>query len=570
MSSDIITVGLHISGITSSCAIIRNGELLFASCEERYSRVKFDKFFPQKSLEAGLSKFKIGINEIQKFAISWNPGINIKDKFRPGFSEWPAYPGARLYSIPNKILPLFGDIPDLGTTELNFTYGNGSIDFEYINHHEAHASFCYYASGFKEADVLVNDGYGEKASTSFYKGSFSNLRLVHQDFFPNSIGMLYSTITQFLGFRPNFDEWKVMGASAYGRSDAYQNEFNKLASLSSGKTHLDLSYFKYYDFDNKYLFSERLTELLGKPRDPCEQLNQRHFDIAASLQKFTEILVIEQLKVLRETSSTENLCLSGGVAMNCLLNGAIQKQNLYKNIYIPYAPDDSGNAIGAALISQIKNYEYIGTNLNNPYTGDSFSNDEIIACLNRFQIKYEHSSSIERDAASFIYNGKIIGWFQDSMEFGQRSLGNRSILADPRDPLMKEKINSAIKFREGFRPFAPSVLEEYACDWFEMGNLKSIPYMEKILPIKKYLSDKVPSICHADGSARLQTVTKSSNPRFYKLISEFNLISNIPMIINTSFNTNNEPIVRTPEDAIRTFYTSGLDILILGDFIIKK
>jgi len=570
MGSDLITVGLHISGITSSCAIIKNGKILFASCEERYSRVKFDKYFPQRSLEIGLSKFNLNIDQIQKFAISWNPAINIKDKFRPGFSEWPAYPGARLYSIPNKILPFFNNLPDLDTTKLSFCSKNKSIEFEYINHHDAHAYFCYFASGFNKSDILINDGYGEKVSTSFYRGNSTKLNLIQQDFFPNSIGMLYSTITQFLGFRPYLDEWKVMGASAYGCADVYKKQFNELASILAGRLHLNLSYFKFYDFDSKYLFADKLIQLLGKPRNPGDQMNQRHFNIAASLQKFIEFLVLDQLKYLKESSFSDNLCLSGGVAMNCLLNGAIQKLNLYKKVYIPYAPDDSGNAIGAALVSQIPHHKNFNINLNNPYTGDYFSNDEIKVFLDKFQIKYEISHFVEREVASLINKGQIIGWFQGAMEFGQRSLGNRSILADPRDPFMKEKINLAIKYREEFRPFAPSVMEEYACDWFEMGNTSSVPFMEKIFSVKKHLACKIPSVCHADGSARLQTVTKSSNPRFHRLISEFNAITNVPLIINTSFNTNNEPIVRTPEDAIRTFYTSGLDILVLGDFIIKK
>ena len=566
-----ITVGIHNSGITSACSIIKNGKILYAACEERFTRRKYDKLFPINALNSGLKYLNLDINNVNNFSIAWNPAINLSKKYRSAFSDWPAFSGARLYSAPNKILPLLSS-EEYSETILKIQREYSSLDFIFTNHHESHAAFSFYSSGFENSDILINDGYGEESCFTVYTGTRKGLKKLYSQEFPHSIGMLYSTITQFLGFTPNFDEWKVMGASAYGDPKKYLNKFQKLINFNNGKINLDLKYFTFYNFEQSLYYSEELVSLLGLPRVKSEFLSQSHYDLAASLQYITEAMVIKQLKFINKITGNSNVCLSGGVAMNCLLNGKVSKSGIYKNVSIPHSPDDSGNAIGSALLVQSREYKkyFSLDNIRNPYLGIEYDNNYYRNILNKYQINFFLSKNISKDASELIASGNIIGWFHGKMEFGQRALGNRSILADPRIENIKDKINSAIKYRENFRPFAPSILDEEVSNWFDTNTNEYSIFMEKTCFIKKNKQKLIPGVVHIDGSARLQTVTKKNNHNLYYLLNAFFNLTNIPILINTSFNINSEPIVQSPEDAIRTFYTSGLDYLVLGSFIISK
>lgn len=567
-----IVVGIHNTGINSSAAIAIDGSLKFGYLEERISRRKYDKAFPHKALERILDLSNITHEDVDVFAISWNPAINIGDRYRAGFSDWPAYPGHRFSSNANHILPLLEN-KNFSTTEQIFGLEDQSpYRISYVSHHKAHAAAAFYASGFEDAIVFTCDAYGEKASACWFNADKSSITPVGQVAFPHSIGMFYSTITEYLGFRPYLDEWKVMGASAYGNPKTYLEDMRKLFKCMEGVNfELNLEYFQFYNYDSKTTYSEKLIDLFGPYRSYVLSMEQRHFDIAAAAQKVTEEYFIGALKDLKERTNSKNICLSGGVVMNSVVNGVIADSGIFDDIYIPFAPDDSGNSIGAALLSSVENGETIeAESAATPFLGKSYSEDDILKQFSLCKLEPEKLDNIYEATSDLLIDGKIVGWFQGKMEFGQRALGSRSILADPRNNDMKDRINSAVKFRESFRPFAPAVLENFVEQWFETSHTISSPYMEKVINIKKELANKVPAVVHEDGSCRLQTVTEKLTPEFYELINSFHKKTEVPILLNTSFNINHEPIVESPADAIRTFFSSGLDALVIGRYLLKK
>jgi carbamoyltransferase len=567
-----IVVGIHNTGINSSAAIAIDGSLKFGYLEERLSRHKHDKSFPHKALEKILSLSNITYEDVDIFAISWNPAINIADRYRAGFSDWPAYPGNRFSSNPNHILPLLEN-KTFSTTEQIFNVdGQAPYRISYVSHHLTHAATAYFASGFGDAVIFTCDGYGEKASTCWFHGEKQNITQIGQVDFPHSIGMFYSTITEYLGFRPFLDEWKVMGASAYGNPEIYLDDIRKLfKSMEGVKFELNLEYFQFYNFDSKTTYTEKLVDLLGANRNHEDNMEQRHYDIAAATQRVTEEYFLSALEGLKRKTASKNICLSGGSVMNSVVNGIIADSGIFDNVFVPFAPDDSGNSIGAALwVSSQNNLSIDRKSAAKPFLGQKYSDDEILRQFTLSKLEPEKPDNIYKTTAELIADGKIIGWFQGSMEFGQRALGCRSILADPRNENMKDLINSAVKFRESFRPFAPAILEDFTDQWFEVSRPILSPYMEKVIKIKADLAHIVPAIVHADGSCRLQTVTKELTPDFYILINEFYKKTEIPILLNTSFNINNEPIVESPADAIKTFFSSGLDALIIGPYLLEK
>jgi len=566
-----IVIGIHNTGINSSASLIVDGKLKFAFLEERLSRRKYDKSFPHNAIQKILELSNLTIKDVDCFAIAWNPAINIGERYRAGFSEWPAYAGNRFSSNPNNLLPLMGE-EFTDTDQIFHTLNNKKIRFKYVSHHYSHALTSFIGSGFKKSAILTCDGYGEKATTAWYVGNYKKIDLIGETYFPHSIGMFYSTMTEYLGFKSNFDEWKVMGASAYGRKGRYLNKIKKLIKKTGLNLELNLEYFQFYNFDRSSMFTEKLITLLGPNRKSKDKLEQRHFDIAASIQAITEEFFVTAISELKNKTNLQNLCLSGGAAMNSVVNGVLDQKNIFKNLYIPFAPDDSGNCIGAALSVENDLNKLSCSSVYNPFLGEEYSDSEInkqfkLAKLK--PLKFSEKKLLEI-TVDLLIKGKIIGWFQGRMEFGQRALGNRSIIADPRKENMKDLINSAVKFREGFRPFAPSILEEYADNWFNSSQKIKSTYMEKVFTIKENLKDLVPAVVHYDKTCRVQTVSKKFSPKYYKLIKQFFIKTSIPILLNTSFNVNNEPIVESPGDAIKTFYSSGLDVLVIGNYLITK
>lgn len=568
-------LGIHASGPISSVALIKDGKTIAAAPEERFVRRKSTSEFPVKAMNFCLEYENIVLEDIEYIAVAWNPGINASLRYRKAFSEWTRTPMERLSSIPNRLLTLRKKREVTNTEEIFSFIGTEKMAIHHVTHHYAHAANAYYLSPFNEAAILTSDYFGEIATASWGFGRDNTITIFQEMHFPHSIGALYTALTEFLGFTPESDEWKVMGASPYGDPKRFMAHFRQLYELrENGQVELDLNYFNHFHYDTEGLLSSKAYKLFGKPRQPDEPLRTIHFDISAALQKTTEEILVHALQYLHKETGMESLCLSGGTFMNCVFNGKALSKTPFKRLYVPFAPDDSGNSIGAALYVYhmiLKHKRTVCEKSALPYLGPKWSNKNIKEILQKYNLRYTHVDDIEYEIAKVVAEGKVVGWFQGRMEFGQRALGNRSILADPRDEKIKDTVNSAIKYRENFRPFAPAILEEYVDSYFSLNhNSGQAPFMELALSFKKEKVKEVPAVVHVDGTGRLQTVRKEDNPRFYCVIDEFRKITNVPLLLNTSFNTSGEPIVCSPEDAIRTFYTSGLDCLVLGNYSIKK
>jgi carbamoyltransferase len=363
-----------------------------------------------------------------------------------------------------------------------------------------------------------------------------------------------------------------MGAAAYGDATRFKDAIRSLIRYDEDAAfELDLKYFNHFDFDTKGMFTKHLVELLGAPRSYDAELTQRDYDVAAAAQAVVEEYMMTALRWLRQRTGKTRLCLTGGVLMNSVFNGKAAESGIFDEVFIPYSPDDSGNSIGAALwVSQREGKFAPQSGAPTPYLGQDYSDAEIGETITRFHLTARKLVDVPGEVAKLLADGKVVGWFQGRMEFGQRALGARSILADPRDAKMKDRINAAVKYREAFRPFAPAILAEEMRDYFNVSSNHAVPYMEKVFMVRADKAVKIPAVVHADGSGRLQTVERSFNPLYYDTIKRFKELSGVPVVLNTSFNLNNEPIVESPSDAIRTFYTSGLDALALGSYLLVK
>src|SRR3989339_9422 len=565
-------IGINNEMFISSASLIDNGKIIAAGAEERFSRNKLTRAFPQKAIAYCLKEAGLKIDEIDYIAVALNPGVYFA-KFNPVFSGRRRHHIEQVYSVPDYLMHFHGrPAVDYLYQEVVGDFGKNRVYF--IIHHRAHAANGFFLSPFSSAAILTADGQGEFESTTFCHGQGNKINLIKSINYPHSLGALYSTFTEFLGLKANSDEWKVMALAAY--ADQY-NEFYKLLKSEvikfqvDGNFELNLSYFKGFLHDQPNLYTEKLVEKFGRARERNEELQERHFEIAAALQKISEEAVVHLLNWLFQKTREKNLVLSGGFFMNSVFNGKVLELTPFENLFISSCPDDSGNCFGASLYL----YNHIlgkdrSVPMSHNYYGPQYTNSEIEETLKGHNLKYEYEEHILQKTAKLLSEGNIIGWFQGRMEFGQRALGNRSILADPRKVDMRDKVNRAVKFRESFRPFAPAVLKEKQKEYFEIGKGGDVPFMEKVYPVIPDKQDKIPAVVHVDGSGRIQTVTKELNPKFYSLIEEFEKITHVPIVLNTSFNLNGEPIVCTPNDAIKTFYSCGLDVLVLGNYIVQK
>lgn len=444
----------------------------------------------------------------------------------------------------------------------------GKINF--YDHYDCHASACYFPSDFNHSAILVLDGAGERASARIYKVTETKLECLLQLDYPNSIGRFYGWITDYLGFHIDADEGKVMGLAPYGDMSLV-NEMRKLVTIKKdGSYELDYSYFGFIQ-DNKKGFSEKFIKIFGPRREKATELTQHHKNIARAAQLVLEEVVLGMAQLTKKLTGEENLCISGGVALNSVANGKIVESGIFKNIYVYPAAGDAGTGIGAALYAcNFKQTKKIFHKENqSPYLGYESNANEIISAINKHRLTYSKPENIYKETAKLLADNKVIGWFQGKTEIGPRALGNRSILANPSDQDNKDRVNNKIKFRELFRPFAPSVLKNFENEYFEMNNTDS-PYMIMAFQTKKDKKDLIPAVVHVDGSARVQGVTKEQNERYWNLINEFYALTNIPVVLNTSFNRAGEVMVNTPEHAIEAFLGSQLDALVLGDLLILK
>lgn len=548
----------------SAAALVQDGKLIAASAEERFSRKKHDGELPVNAIDFCLSRGNINIEDIDYVAFYWQPYRGIINRAMHILKNFPQslsmfkYRGVRWKKL-RKIKQIFTD-----------KYGISKYKFICVEHHLAHMASAYYQSGFDESAILIIDGAGEWATTTLGIGTGSNISKLKSINFPNSLGNLYSAITQYLGFKPHNGEGKVMGLAPYGDPAKYREIFKDILSIGDkGEYRLNLKYFGHH-LGQEIRYSDYLVKKLGDPRKPESELEQRHMDIAASLQETLEQCAVSIASHLHDITNLKNICIAGGVGLNCVMNTKIFTDTKFDRIYIHPPAADDGSSIGAALfvwhclLNEEKKYAQ-----TNMYLGPEYSNSDIEERLKKTGISYTKKENIEQTAAQLLADGKIIGWFQGRSEFGPRALGNRSIVTTTAIKEMKDILNERVKHREGFRPFAPSVLDEKSGDYFKDFGHPS-PYMILAWDVIEEKKDVIPAIVHVDGTARVQNVYKHENPRYYKLIEEFGKITGIYVILNTSFNVRGEPIVNTPEQAVDCFINTGMDYLAIGDFLISK
>ncbi|MCW8092497.1 carbamoyltransferase family protein [Alteromonas sp. ASW11-130] len=559
---DRVVIGMSFGYHDSSCCVIKNGEVLAAVHEERFSRVKNDKSFPRQSLRYCLGYADVSIDEVDCIAYYEDAQKKLARQIWMGTID-----DADPFRRKEVYRHICEQKPE--DTIRDITGYSGHIEIS--EHHLSHAASAYYFSGFDDAAVLTVDGVGEWATTSYSRAEGNGLSIFEEVNFPDSIGLLYSTITSFLGFKVNSGEYKVMGLAPYGRP-VYKDKILSLIELKEkGQYSLNMDYFDFLNTNRMY--SDKLIELMGiEPRKPESELDQIHMDVAKSLQVALEEILLEKVNYLYDQVPSDNLCMAGGVALNCVANGRILREGPYKNLFVQPASGDAGTALGAAAIAWVGLFGERPKQKDTPhaYLGTEASSDEIHNLLMNSGVKFSDYRGNEEELAKFVASriaeGAVIGWFQGRMEFGPRALGARSILADPRLGNMRDKINSLVKMREAFRPFAPAVMAEKASEHFALTAPS--PFMLQTCDVESLID--LPAITHVDNSARVQTVSKEANPRFHRLLSEFDAITDCPIILNTSFNVRGEPVVRTPLDAVTCFVRASIDYLVLGDFIISQ
>ena len=580
----------------SAACILKDGKIIAAAQEERFTRIKHDPNYPYNAIEFVLNYANLKLNEVDQIVFFEKPFL----KFERLLETYVAFAPKGFLSFA-KAMPLWLREKLFQKNHLfnmlkkhDQNYKSDKNIF-FSDHHLSHAASAFFPSPFKEAVILTADGVGEWATTTVAVGKNENLEIKKEIHFPHSLGLLYSTFTYYTGFKVNSGEYKLMGLAPYG-NPIYEDKVKQLLDLKKdGTFRLDQKYFNYAT--GLTMSNKKFDNLFGqKKRNPKkEKITQFHMDIAASIQKVTEEIMINLAKSIREEYNIGNLCLAGGVALNCVVNGKILKEKIFDNIWIQPAAGDAGGSLGAALalwhIEQ-KNERLINLNddMNGSYLGTEFDQEEIEKELKSLGANFEtvEYEDLINKTAEFLSNEKAIGWFQGRMEFGPRSLGARSILGDPRSDKMQKNLNLKVKYRESFRPFAPSILREDLSDWFDI-NVES-PYMLLVADInpnkkiemneeqkKLFGIDKlnikrseIPAVTHVDYSARIQTVTKNSNKPYYDLISKFKEKTGCPVIVNTSFNVRGEPIVNSPTDAFNCFMGTELDYLIIGNSILDK
>ena len=564
------TLGISCYYHDSSAAILKDGKVIAAVEEERFSRKKFDDDFPKQAINWCLKESGISPKNLDSVAFYDKPVL----KFERLLDNYIAVAPRGLYSfldvIPKWLHKRLWVKDEISKHLKDF---NGEIIFP--EHHMSHAAHAFFTSPFDKAAILTVDGVGEWTTASFGTAHDTTIKLTNDIRWPHSVGLFYSAFTYFLGFKVNEGEYKLMGLSAYGKPKYYDLIMENLVDVKNdGSIHLNMKYFSFtYD---KVMTNQKFSDLFGiPPRKEDSKAEQIHYDIAASAQLVLEDILLKMVNHVHKKTGMTNLCFGGGVALNGVANYRILKDGPFENIHIPPSPGDGGSAVGCAQYLYYchgKNKRMMEDNVerikNNIFVGPSHSNDEIKSFLdiNKIDYKFLETNSLLQTVAKLIVEGNVVGWYQGKMEWGPRALGNRSIIADPRNAKMKDILNEKIKHRESFRPFAPCILEEYTSEYFDVDV--SSPYMLLVAPVKK--PEKIPAVTHVDGTARLQTVSKDINLLFYNLITEFHKITGIPVLINTSMNVRGEPIVDTPEQAYNMIVKTDMDYIVMGDYIIKK
>lgn len=548
----------------SSAALINDGVIVAAAEEERFTRKKHDNRFPEEAVAYLLKEAGLNIGDIDLICYYEKPLRKLERILYAG-KCWGDKSDRLAAQQLSQAVHEHIFIDQVVKSKLGY---EGKV--LYAEHHLAHAASSFYVSGFKEAAILTVDGVGEWTTTGQFIGSDKSITKLREIHYPHSLGLLYSTVTAFLGFKVNDGEYKVMGLASYGEPRYKDNIYKLLSLYDDGSFLLNLEYFSFM-YDNERMYSDRFIELFGTQRFQGEPITSYHQDIAASLQSVLEEAVVLMGRSLYSKTGMKNVCLAGGVFLNCAANSKFIENTPFTACCIQPASGDAGASLGAALYAHYcysdrpRDYRE-----HNTLLGPDFSNDEIKAFLDSANAVYTEFNDDEliKKAAELVFKNKIIGWFQGRMELGPRALGNRSILANACNPEMKDILNNRVKFREDFRPFAPAVLLDKAEEYFELSF--ESPYMLFLAGVKSGKKHLIPSVTHVDGTARVQTVSGNQNPRFYRLIEEFERLSGIPVVINTSFNVRGEPIVCTPSDGFNCFMRTDIDFLLIGNYIVEK
>lgn len=532
-----ISGGFRQGNMDSAACLIKNNTIVAAAEEERFSRTKHAPgTIPLYAIRYCLKEAKISIKEVDTLAFTGSTYKNIKDKLRRYF---------------------------------NFKFGY-CPSIELVEHHVSHACSTFYLSGFKESNILTMDLSGDGVSTLIAFGRGKNIKVLKKFKRPNSLGAFYNIITQYLGFNRNNDEYKIMGLASYGKpcldlSWLLKKDFEGYIFNTDAMTKVPQG--EPFPSCQEPLYSKQFLRKFSLPRLPGTKINKYHENFAASAQDKLEEIICHLATLLYKKTGSRNICIAGGVGLNCVANAKLRKLSFIDNIFIQPASSDAGLAMGSALkVAVKKGFKF--SRLNHAYYGPKYSNREIENLLKKAGCSYKKHSNIPLFVAEKLSQGYIVGWFQGRMEYGPRALGARSILADPRQQEMKDKINHLVKFRESFRPFAPSVLFEYGAEYFE--NFVESPFMTLNFDVKKDKHQKIPAVVHVDGTSRVQSVRRNTNPRYYDMIKYFYNKTSIPAVMNTSFNIREEPIVCTPYQAVSSFYGSGIDYLAIGDFVLEK
>ncbi len=574
-------LGINAYHGNASAAIVCEGRLVAAVEEERFNRVKYAAGFPAQAIRYCLEEAGLNLADIDHVAVPRNPYARLATKLLYAM-RMPSFARERM-----KVLAKFTGIPEALAQAFETDPAKIAAEFHRVEHHQAHLASAFFVSPFERAALLSADGLGDFASTMWGSGGGSRMKIEGAIAFPHSLGVFYSAVTQYLGFLKFGDEYKVMGLAAYGQPEQFE-AFREIVRTNGNGFRLGLDYFTHHRSGPEMswaeadktptlgkMYSEAMERRLGPKRNPEEPLEQRHRNLASALQARLEEVYLGMLKSLAERTHLKAVCLAGGVAFNCVANGKIFEKTGFEQVYVHPAAGDAGLAVGAAFYvwHQVlrKPRSFV---MDHAYWGPGYSRHNIRSAIdasglaqNGWRVEELAEDPLLQRTAAIVAEGRILGWFQGRAEWGPRALGNRSIVADPRRPEMKEILNQRIKHREIFRPFAPSILAESTGDWFEKSHPS--PFMTLAYSVRPEKREKIPAPTHVDGTGRLQTVTREANPRYWGLIKAFEQLTGVPVVLNTSFN-DNEPIVCRPEEALDCFQRTQMDALVLGDFLITK
>ncbi len=558
-------LGINFS-IDSAAVLLKDGRLAAAACQERFDRIKHSGAFPMDAIRFCLQQGGVTFDQVSKVAFSWNPAVHLA---APNRLRETIIRDHREYLdiVPARLLSLVDEaIPDQQMQQTIKLAGGGDLTVEYWDHHLCHAVGAFKASGFKEASILTADGYGEQTATMLAVGDDKGVRPIRTIDFPHSIGAVYAAVTSFLGFHPNCDEGKVMALAGMGNPERYEGIFETILQKTEDGYEVDLAYFRYY-MKTPHRFSDQFVKAFGQPRRPGAAIEEHHYDLAAALQQAVNRVLLHLSEMLHAETGASHLCLAGGVALNCVAMGQVEQHSPFSEIFILPAAHDGGGGIGAAALSA-GDLSKVNLAPFSDFLGPSPDPEETEIKLKEYGISYEKVEDGSLAAAEMITKGNVVGYMNGRMEFGPRALGARSILADPRELRFKEIVNAKVKHREAFRPFAPVALEDRISDY--LIDAKPTPFMNKAYMAKPEAAEKIPAVVHSDRSVRLQTVNADQNKDIFRLLSHFDSMTSVPMVMNTSLNKQGQPICNSIEDALSCLYTSGMDALILGNLLIRK